>query len=317
MWSTRWQGHALAALPLAAAIAAAGGASLSAPAAAQPAPTAQAQPRPQYDEREMRAREAFAVGRYSDALDLFGKLYAETMHPTYLRNIGRCYQNLGEPDKAIASFREYLRQARGLTPEQRAQIDDYVKEMEELKRRRDQERAAPTGGPTATPTRTPEEAAVTSAAATPPPAPPPTAPAPPEAKRAVDVAAEHRPAPRADDGRGTRKVIALSLAGAGAVGVALGTVFGLKARAQDSDARKVCPTGVCSDQSEITRHDRFVADAKSNRTRAIVGFAVGGAALAAAGVVFLTARGAGGAGDARVALWAAEGQGGLFVQGRW
>jgi hypothetical protein len=56
------------------------------------------------------------------------------MHPTYLRNIGRCQQNLGEPDKAIASFREYLRKAKDLSADQRAEIDGYIAEMEQLKR---------------------------------------------------------------------------------------------------------------------------------------------------------------------------------------
>ena len=55
------------------------------------------------------------------------------MHPTYLRNIARCHQNLGNPDKAISSFREYLRKARDLTPEQRAEIEGYIAEMEQLK----------------------------------------------------------------------------------------------------------------------------------------------------------------------------------------
>ena len=43
---------------------------------------------------ELKAREAFAAGRYEDALNLFAKLYAETLHPVYLRNIGRCHQKL-------------------------------------------------------------------------------------------------------------------------------------------------------------------------------------------------------------------------------
>ncbi|HEY5453653.1 MAG TPA: hypothetical protein VIQ54_33095, partial [Polyangia bacterium] len=33
------------------------------------------------DQRELKAREAFAAQRYQDALDLFAKLYAETLHP--------------------------------------------------------------------------------------------------------------------------------------------------------------------------------------------------------------------------------------------
>lgn len=85
------------------------------------------------DQRELRAREAFAIGRYQEALDLFGKLYAEKLHPNYLRNIGRCYQNLGDPDRAINSFRDYLRTAKGLRAEERAEIEGFIKEMEQLK----------------------------------------------------------------------------------------------------------------------------------------------------------------------------------------
>src|SRR5262245_58372502 len=88
------------------------------------------------EQREMTARQLFAVGKYSEALDIYGGLYAETAHPTYLRNIGRCYQNMGEPDRAISSFNEYLRQARDLPADQRAIIDGYIREMEDLKRQR-------------------------------------------------------------------------------------------------------------------------------------------------------------------------------------
>ena len=86
------------------------------------------------DSRELKAREAFAAQRYQDALELFAKLYAETLHPIYLRNIGRCYQNLAQPDQAITSFREYLRKGKNLREEETREIEGYIKEMEELKR---------------------------------------------------------------------------------------------------------------------------------------------------------------------------------------
>jgi tetratricopeptide (TPR) repeat protein len=89
------------------------------------------------DNREMKARELFAGQRYEEALDLYIKLYAEKLHPNYLRNIGRCYQNLGDPEKAIGSFREYLRKARNLPGEERAEIEGYIKEMEDLKHARE------------------------------------------------------------------------------------------------------------------------------------------------------------------------------------
>lgn len=95
------------------------------------------------DGREMRAREAFAAGRYQEALDGFVKLYAEKLHPNYLRNIGRCYQNLGDPDKAISSFREYLRKAKAVSSEERKEVDGYIKEMEDLKRQREAAAVAP------------------------------------------------------------------------------------------------------------------------------------------------------------------------------
>ena len=85
------------------------------------------------DGDELKARTHFAAGEYKQALDIYARLYAETMHPTYLRNIARCHQNLGDPDKAISSFREYLRKAKDLPADQRAEIEGYIAEMEQLK----------------------------------------------------------------------------------------------------------------------------------------------------------------------------------------
>ena len=53
------------------------------------------------DTREIKAREDFAAGRFQEALDIFARLYAESLHPIYLRNIGRCYQGMRNPDRAI------------------------------------------------------------------------------------------------------------------------------------------------------------------------------------------------------------------------
>lgn len=103
------------------------------------------------DSREMQAREDFGAGRYQQALDGFVKLYAEKLHPTYLRNIGRCYQNLGDPDKAISSFREYLRKAKGLRADDRAEVEGYIKEMEDLKKQREAASATPPPPPVAKP----------------------------------------------------------------------------------------------------------------------------------------------------------------------
>ena len=105
---------------------AAGGATVLAPARALGA----------VDSREMQAREAFGAGRYQEALDLFVKLYAEKLHPNYLRNIGRCYQNLGDADKAIITFRDYLRKHKAISDDERAEVEGFIAEMEALKKQK-------------------------------------------------------------------------------------------------------------------------------------------------------------------------------------
>jgi tetratricopeptide (TPR) repeat protein len=101
--------------------------------------TAQAAP----NRRELQARQEFAAGRYANALELFAQLYAETLHPTYLRNIGRCQQELGDPEKAITSFRQYLSKAKELKPSERQEVEGFIRDMEELKRKREATAAPP------------------------------------------------------------------------------------------------------------------------------------------------------------------------------
>ncbi len=115
------------------------------------------------DSRELRAREAFATGHYQEAIDLYGKLYAEKLHPTYLRNIGRCYQKLKEPDKAIDTFRDYLRQAKNLPADEHKEIEGYIAEMEAMKERQAAEKA-----PAAKPPAPTTEKAAAAPAALPP-----------------------------------------------------------------------------------------------------------------------------------------------------
>jgi hypothetical protein len=107
------------------------------------------------DGREIEARAAYAAGRYQEAVELYSKLYASTLHPTYLRNIGRCYQNLEEPHLAIKSYQEYLRKA-SVTPTERREVEGFITEMEALKKRQAQA-ATPAPAPTvpAPPSRAP------------------------------------------------------------------------------------------------------------------------------------------------------------------
>jgi hypothetical protein len=130
---------------------------------------------------EMKARESFAAGRFDEALELFAKLYAETLNPIYLRNIGRCHQKLREPQKAIDAFHDYLAKGKKISADERAEIDGYVKEMEAL-RDEQAKQAAPV--PPVQPIAAQLSAAPPLASAAPPPAyaaPPPAYAAPPPA----------------------------------------------------------------------------------------------------------------------------------------
>jgi hypothetical protein len=133
------------------------------------------------DRTEIKARESFAAGRYDEALTLFAKLYAETLHPVYLRNIGRCQQKMREPQKAIDTFRDYIAKSRKMSHEERMEIEGFIKEMEALRegqaKQGDTSSGAPTGGPppraqtTTSPSTIPSASPVTTVSNPPPPQP--------------------------------------------------------------------------------------------------------------------------------------------------
>lgn len=80
---------------------------------------------------DQQARELFRAQRYPDALAIYQRLRAETGHPTYLRNIGRCHQMMRQPRPAIDAFESYLREA-PVEASERAEIEGYIAEMRRL-----------------------------------------------------------------------------------------------------------------------------------------------------------------------------------------
>ena len=186
------------------------------------------------DPREITAREHFVAGRYQQALDLFAKLYSETLHPVYLRNIGRCYQNLGEPDRAISSFHDYLRKAKGITAEERGEIDGYIREMEELKRQHESEAAA--SGAKPAPAANPSPPVQPLALAAPPPASSPKG----DTNGSVVVSTSPTTAPQAESSPiYTRWWFWAAVVGVAAAGVGIAAAAGAFNRTQDAS----CPMG--------------------------------------------------------------------------
>ena len=122
-------------------------------------------------ETELNARQAFAAARYDEAIEIFARLYAETLNPIYLRNIGRCHQKKREPDKAIDAFQDYLTKGKSITPSERKEIQGYIRDMERLRDNQAKERQAAAQAPKEKdkdPGFTPAPPATPPAATTPP-----------------------------------------------------------------------------------------------------------------------------------------------------
>jgi hypothetical protein len=100
---------------------------LTAAAAAQPPA---APPEPEDDPRAVEARKACAAGDVDKGIRLLADYLGSTDDPTAIYNMGRCYQQNGVSEKALLQFREYLRKAKDLTAEDRAEVEGYIRELE-------------------------------------------------------------------------------------------------------------------------------------------------------------------------------------------
>ena len=105
----------------------------------------------------------------------------------------------------------------------------------------------------------------------------------------------------------TRKVLALVAGGVGAVGLGLGTAFGVMAMSLKNDAQSACPNQ-CPTQDGVNKWSTAGTSAKI----ADVGFIIGGVGLVGGAVLWFTAP-SGSAAGTQVGL----GPGVLQVKGTW
>jgi len=92
------------------------------------------------------------------------------------------------------------------------------------------------------------------------------------------------PAPKSN-----RKLIGLSVGGAGLAATGVGLFFGSRAMSKWNDAKKLCPNSTCANETDQTAGDKLVADARSAGTISTVLVGVGVAAVAAGVVLYVTA----------------------------
>lgn len=137
---------------------------------------------------------------------------------------------------------------------------------------------------------------------TPPPPPPPVAPPPPKP-------APPPPEPAFWSGQ---RVLGASLAGAGLVGVGLGTFFGLDTFSKRDERDRHCAGSVC-DAEGMRLHD----EAGTSATISTIAFGAGAVALAAGAYLFLATPSpkSGGGTEARLAPQIAIGPSGALLRG--
>jgi hypothetical protein len=102
---------------------------------------------------------------------------------------------------------------------------------------------------------------------------------------AIPVATAPKESSSTSSGLGAQKILAIVAAGAGVVGVGVGSVFGLMTLSKKSDAQAVCPS-LCATDEGVSKWN----DAKSAATVSTVAFVVGAVGLAGGAALWFTAR---------------------------
>ncbi len=106
--------------------------------------------------------------------------------------------------------------------------------------------------------------------------------------------------PSSGNGMGTQRILGLTSAGLGVLGVAVGSIFGLMASSAWSAQKTDCASA-----ADCPRHDQAVSDhsrMSTDATISTVGFVAGGVLLAAGAALFFTAPGATAPSQARLVV---------------
>jgi hypothetical protein len=101
----------------------------------------------------------------------------------------------------------------------------------------------------------------------------------------------NEPAPATDSAPSashTRRNVGLVTAAVGVVGLGAGTVFYFKAKGDNDDAKKICPTSDACTSGDISRHGDLVDSVKTERLVAYLAWGIGGAALVTGAVLYFT-----------------------------
>jgi hypothetical protein len=77
------------------------------------------------------AEQACLSGNYQRGVEILANLYLATRKPAYLHNQARCYEQNGQNEAAIGRYNEFLRQAKNLPVEKKAELEANVARLEQ------------------------------------------------------------------------------------------------------------------------------------------------------------------------------------------
>ena len=96
------------------------------------APAARAQDAAHAAAQRKRADELMDTYKYTEALDLYARVYATTKDPALLYNMGRAHEALGQYPEALEKLEQFDREA---TPELRAKVPGLAQRIAEVRAR--------------------------------------------------------------------------------------------------------------------------------------------------------------------------------------
>jgi hypothetical protein len=227
------------------------------------------------ENKERAAKTACLAGDYAKGVALLAELYVSTNDVTYLFNQGRCFEQNGKYEEAIVRFREYQqkRADAGAPPDSTAET--HIEKCQALL-----DKQKPSQGTAvvlaATPTVSavvPEKAAVAEQVA-----PKPVVEAKPEVASEPKVEIAETTAPAAPGG--ALRIVGITAAAVGVVGIATGVVLNLKANSltKDLEAANGSSTMLYSRSKESSR--------SSYQTLGWVAYGAGAAFLVGGAVLY-------------------------------
>jgi hypothetical protein len=218
--------------------------------------------------QEKAARAACLMGDYQKGTKILVDLYIETGNPVHLFNQGRCYEQNHRWEQALDRFHEYLRKEPNLEEGPRAYVEKHIAECESHL-----PKAAPAPPPSPV---TPVQ----------PPPPAPTPAPEPEAEKPSLGAASVSPTPpaRANDSGSTLRILGIVTAALGVASLGYGTYEYFRRESLIEDLRKK------GDQYSDDQYSDKQGQIDASKTRGLIGFGVGAAALVAGTTMYLLGR---------------------------